>query len=169
MDARDAQVLVSYLPGPLNAVKDSLADKAVAGEEPRRFRSHLARSRDGCCPEHRLQCIGGQGFVSSSTVDVPTVSRPRHPDAAAVQSVTMDRHRVVLDTTLLLQSAEDEGFVIRARRNFHRQLEAEVRAKFAPFARRFNFQRTMASLAGKDLKACPSWPRLHHSFCYICQ
>ena len=39
------------------------------------------------------------------------------------------------------------------RRNFHRQLEAEVRAKFAPFARRFNFQRTLASLAGKDLKA----------------
>jgi len=38
------------------------------------------------------------------------------------------------------------------RRNFHRQLEAEVRAKFAPFARRFNFQRTLASLAGKDLK-----------------
>ncbi len=44
-----AQVLVSYLPGPLNAVKDSLADKAViAGEEPRRSRSYLARSRDGC-------------------------------------------------------------------------------------------------------------------------
>jgi len=42
-------VLVSYLPGPLNAVKDSLADKAViAGEEPRRSRSYLARSRDGC-------------------------------------------------------------------------------------------------------------------------
>jgi len=30
-----------------------------------------------------------------------------------------------------------------------------VRAKFAPFARRFNFQRTLASLAGKDLKARP--------------
>ena len=44
-----AQVLVSYLPGPLNAVKDSLADKPGAGEEPqRRSRSYLARSRDGC-------------------------------------------------------------------------------------------------------------------------
>ena len=42
-----AQVLVSYLPGPLNAVKDSLADKAGASEE-RRSRSFLARSRDGC-------------------------------------------------------------------------------------------------------------------------
>ena len=126
---------MSYLPGPLNAVKDSLADKAIGGEE-RRSRSFLARSRD-------------DGYAAGARAMLWTP-----------QGRSADRAKVVHSCRVCLQPYGRkwavhvglEAHEFSRHRNFHRQLEAEVRAKFAPFARRFNFQRTLALLAGKDLK-----------------